>query len=347
MVRTASIINQFHVPPSPFDSPQCRYLVYENLSKLSYHPQSRSAVSLNLLLTLLKRGLQDPIKLVSAFCSKQISYLERLIHPISTPLSLLGPAPNPILLDCGIKTCAQLPTNVNSQSGEDDEEIMESEEATLPPPKTDEQEPVGGQSVHMSSGDRGTTEVSLNLNQDSLQIMIKNALRDILKDPSSLHSLQQEISTVSAGKSNEKEKRTDFNLVASPTLPQSQISSEAQPSLPLPPDNNPEVIDIDDNSLPATTNEQSQSSFTNGNGNQSEGESEESIEVLDEIVDVEDDVSKKRKNPSEDAIDEGVPKKVKTVICSPAKTPPKSADGPSVEEMISSFVDDDDLQVIS
>lgn len=181
-MKTAAILTQFEVPPSPYTDPQCRLLLFEALAKLVFEPQTGSPVSLSLLMSLLKAGVRDPTRLVSAFCIAQLANLERLIHPAAAPLAFSNTTQYPTVLEnlpvgsnknesmvVDEDDCIELSSDGSSDSDVDDENQNQinatptSSSSTVPIPIA-------------------SNQPAASINMDSLEALIQKSVENALRN---------------------------------------------------------------------------------------------------------------------------------------------------------------------
>ncbi|ODN05953.1 Proline-, glutamic acid- and leucine-rich protein 1, partial [Orchesella cincta] len=319
LIKTAAVINQFQTPPSPYDNAYCRKLIYENLSCLLQNPHPRSPVTVSLIASLFRKGMQDPTTLVSSFCLTQISTIERLMHPISAPLSLAGPSAVPVALDNSNHNSvnARIANSVASAS-EDSE--MEEENIQIDT-NTDTQldKELNTNQSQVDSSNKTTTGGPVLVDPHQLKQIVKDVFLESFRNGTSTNVSQaQQLAKPSYFE--------NMNRKINEVLPASQKNSQIAPPSR---NNESEVVELDDDSsVEEIELDQIQ---TNGIGHH---ENESMIPSETEI----EGNSKRKVSESENEEMQNIDIQVKKVKTStPIKT--TEQDGPSVEEMLTSFID--------
>ncbi len=327
LVKTAAIISQFQCPPSPYKIPECRKLIYQNLSKLCKSPHPKSPVSVALAVTLLRSGKGDPTRLVSAYCANQLFELERLLHPISAPLSLAGPSPHPVALDN---------SNVNHFTS-CDIEMEELHEDDQQQNKSSQNNSSVDPNIENMCLTACVQAVTSAFSQEMLFGYLKEKAETILRDGLAQNSIPSNLREVQFAPTSLARTYSE-----GPSAPNSLVNSNVQPSLPvqnnlqndLQSDDDHEIVQLgssDENDDPVVVEP-----IPRVNGN--------SYHMEDGLLTQEEDVEEivvLNNGAARDVNEMEIVESSKTG--SPIKSAPvaliETVDGPPVEDMLSSFVD--------
>lgn len=249
--------------------------------------------------------MHDPTNVVNKHCGYLAAQLERLVHPVSAPLMLAGSSPQPIVLNNATPD-SFLPENNEMETQED---------------SSDDDETVAQNDVNESNANRNTSA----FNEERILAALKQKMEETLKDVIS----KSQYFNVNSGCSKYTK---SSSVVKSNTTWKEVPQSTESPATLVPAET--EVYDVSD------TDDPPEIIAVNGNGNgihsPNELESDDDISVMDEIS----MVDGKRKVDNTDNTTEIEVKKFKTT--SPTKQPTvrgEGVEGPSLEEMLSSFID--------
>lgn len=326
LVKTAAIISQFQCPPSPYKIPECRKLIYQNISRLCKSPHPKSPVSVALAVTLLRSGKGDSTRLVSAYCANQLFELERLLHPISAPLSLAGPSPHPVALD---NSNAKHFTTCDIEM----EELHEDDQQQNKPPQNNYSVDPNMESMCLTACVQAVTAA---LSQEMLFGVLKEKAEIILRDGLTQNSIPLNLRDVQSAQTSLTRTSGDGpstpnRLVNSSSYVQSSLPAQSNLQNCMQPDDDHEIVQL---------------------GSSDENDNDDSVVV--ELIPHLNGNSYHIDEGQEDGVEEilvynnGAPRDViemEIVETSKTGSPIKSApgvetvDGPTVEDMLSSFVD--------
>lgn len=256
--------------------------------------------------------MQDPISLVSSSCANLISQLERLWHPLSSPLLLPGPAPHPVILD------NFRGTEYFENSNEQVEGINEDEHPVF---QKDTNE---GQEMELSGGvSNNQSSVSAPVLLETLLPVVKEKIEETLRALlGNVHHARRETNEI-----NVSDVVNSSSSTVRPRVYETNLKDTSD--FQLGNDNSANMQDNDE--LPIDV------SGMNGNSHHpvKEGTYLDGVALNGGSND-----NLKRKDVTNIDLEFNAIKKPKSV--SPTKPNPVTSelvDGPSVEEMLSSFID--------